>query len=216
MRHTRQGFTLIELLVVVAIIAILAAILFPVFARAREKAYQATCLSNMKQITLTTLQYCYDYDGYGPSRIDGDKLYAWNELLGGYGMPWLTKDGKIHPAWKCESAGRTSYYSMCSNRAGDYVNGSHKNWDQTKCLHPTDIVMVSECGIEYHPSKPALYCNLVSIRKPKGDWSAWVYTPISTAHGDGNIEGFFDGHAKWCSLGWIDANWVDMIFYWWK
>ncbi len=58
----RSGFTLIELLVVIAIIAILAAILFPVFAKAREKARQTTCLSNEKQIGLATLQYIQDYD----------------------------------------------------------------------------------------------------------------------------------------------------------
>ena len=58
----RKGFTLIELLVVIAIIAILAAILFPVFARAREKARQASCQSNLKQLALTTLMYNQDYD----------------------------------------------------------------------------------------------------------------------------------------------------------
>jgi prepilin-type N-terminal cleavage/methylation domain-containing protein/prepilin-type processing-associated H-X9-DG protein len=69
-RHTRRraltrptrGFTLIELLVVITIIAILAAILFPVFASVRAKARQATCASNLKQIGLASLQYEQDYD----------------------------------------------------------------------------------------------------------------------------------------------------------
>lgn len=56
------AFTLIELLVVIAIIAILAAILFPVFAQARAKARQATCISNVKQITLSSMMYLQDYD----------------------------------------------------------------------------------------------------------------------------------------------------------
>lgn len=63
MRHS-HGFTLIELLVVIAIIAILAAILFPVFARAREKARQASCTSNLRQLVMANIQYASDNDGY--------------------------------------------------------------------------------------------------------------------------------------------------------
>jgi prepilin-type N-terminal cleavage/methylation domain-containing protein len=60
--HKKNAFTLIELLVVIAIIAILAAILFPVFARARENARRTSCLSNLKQLGLATMQYTQDYD----------------------------------------------------------------------------------------------------------------------------------------------------------
>ena len=62
LRRTARAFTLIELLVVIAVIAILAAILFPVFAQAREKARQATCISNSKQMGLATAMYVNDYD----------------------------------------------------------------------------------------------------------------------------------------------------------
>ena len=61
-RSAKGGFTLIELLVVIAILAILAAILFPVFARAREKARQASCLSNLRQMGQATTMCLQDYD----------------------------------------------------------------------------------------------------------------------------------------------------------
>ena len=86
----RRGFTLIELLVVIAIIAILAAILFPVFAKAREKARQSSCLSNLKQIGLACLQYAQDYDEKLPSSYiycypaTGTALLCWPDLIQPY------------------------------------------------------------------------------------------------------------------------------------
>ena len=72
------AFTLIELLVVIAIIAILAAILFPVFAKAREKARQTTCLSNEKQLGLGFMQYEQDYEEHMPD------TYGWSGQIYSY------------------------------------------------------------------------------------------------------------------------------------
>jgi prepilin-type N-terminal cleavage/methylation domain-containing protein/prepilin-type processing-associated H-X9-DG protein len=73
--NRRSAFTLIELLVVIAIIAILAAILFPVFAQAREKARQATCLSNLKQIGIAAMMYVQDYDETYPGGRSVNSLH---------------------------------------------------------------------------------------------------------------------------------------------
>jgi len=73
----KKGFTLIELLVVIAIIAILAAILFPVFAKVREKARQTSCLSNEKQLGLAFIQYAQDYDETYPKDTNGGYNNGW-------------------------------------------------------------------------------------------------------------------------------------------
>jgi len=83
-----SGFTLIELLVVIAIIAILAAILFPVFARAKAKAQETQCLSNVKQLATAVITYISDYDQMAPHQIlgdyrdsdDDDFVHIWNAL----------------------------------------------------------------------------------------------------------------------------------------
>ncbi|MBC7805878.1 MAG: DUF1559 domain-containing protein [Akkermansiaceae bacterium] len=113
--HRRIGFTLIELLVVIAIIAILAAILFPVFAQAREKARQTSCLSNVKQISLSLIQYTQDYDEtYPMKQYDGpgisweqSRANNWRALTYPYLKSYAVytcpsnpdNDKKVNPGW---------------------------------------------------------------------------------------------------------------------
>jgi prepilin-type N-terminal cleavage/methylation domain-containing protein/prepilin-type processing-associated H-X9-DG protein len=85
----RRGFTLIELLVVVAIIAILAAILFPVFSQAREKARASTCLSNIRQIGAAVHMYLQDYDELMPlAFVAGRPRQTWAALIHPYEKSW--------------------------------------------------------------------------------------------------------------------------------
>jgi prepilin-type N-terminal cleavage/methylation domain-containing protein/prepilin-type processing-associated H-X9-DG protein len=107
----RKGFTLIELLVVIAIIAILAAILFPVFARAREKARQASCESNIKQLCLAMMSYATDYDGCFPISTPG--CVAMGNTTGV--QPWWTSTAPY-----VKNAG----ILMCPSAINNFINNS--------------------------------------------------------------------------------------------
>jgi len=110
-KKTGVGFTLIELLVVIAIIAILAAILFPVFARLKEKAHQTTCISNLKQLGLAFAQYQGDYDEYFPWGYDFYDPTSWpgtpeiSQLVAGGRKLSVVLDPYIRNAelWHCPS-----------------------------------------------------------------------------------------------------------------
>jgi len=112
-----RGFTLIELLVVIAIIAILAAILFPVFAKVREKARQTTCASNEKQIGLGILQYVEDYDETLPGRDFNSgptgNIVSWRYMI----APYL----KSTDVFKCPS----NPYNKYSDQNNDGFNISY-------------------------------------------------------------------------------------------
>ena len=110
-----KGFTLIELLVVIAIIAILAAILFPVFARAREKARASACLSNLKQLGLGLMMYAQDYDETLPAvafgATDGRPAWPWEQWPAYAAYSWaalfpggLAPYVKNNQIWACPSA----------------------------------------------------------------------------------------------------------------
>lgn len=116
------AFTLIELLIVIAIIAILAAILFPVFARARENARRSSCQSNLKQIGIGLLQYIQDFDetlprhAFGPS---GDTAtsnatnYKWMDAI----FPYV----KSEQIFNCPSdSNRSAYYQQQTGNYGSY------------------------------------------------------------------------------------------------
>lgn len=102
----RPSFTIVELLVVVAIMGVLAAIMFPVFAKARENARQSSCLSNIKQLALATLQYAQDWDEVLPPAEN------WAEAI----LPYH-KNTQIRLC-PTDTSGQTISYAMVSRLGG--------------------------------------------------------------------------------------------------
>ncbi len=189
----RRGFTLIELLVVIAIIAILAAILFPVFARAREKARQTSCLNNVKETMLAVLMYAQDYDEtfnrIANSGMTGYTLPNGSTYTGGY-MLWhsmLYPYTKNYQIWSCPSdnyryAGNYTgggSYGINSMNAGDLI-ADHKAPAQTFFFAD------SEGGDSYNIDGDD------ADAEPIGDGHE-----IPGRHNEGANIGFEDGHGKW-------------------
>jgi len=215
--------------VVIAIIAILAAILFPVFARAKEKANQASCLSNMKQIILAVLMYASDHDemvfgGYayhmGQPGLDWFHQNCctdpslWDTtgaLWRGHGRydPYVRNDG----VWWCPNADTsviayhdTSYgYNNCLQQM--WGGGWLAYWPIAQIQHPAECVFWVET-----PMDPSHYYYNWWTCNPNNPWNVpgccWA-TPEMRHNGGCNL-GYLDGHAKWQSEGQL-SHWGAMV-----
>jgi prepilin-type N-terminal cleavage/methylation domain-containing protein/prepilin-type processing-associated H-X9-DG protein len=195
----RRGFTLIELLVVIAIIAILAAILFPVFAKAREKARQSSCLSNIKQMTLAAMQYSQDYDELiMPTLIRSTGNPIWTFLITPY-----VKNTQIFACPSC-STHKVTFYAD-GDRGWPSVGA---NWHF--CI---DFGTRSMAAVQ-NPSQAVHFADTVSGDAATGargyefgpNHMCDVNEGFSSRHNDGANLGFLDGHAKWYSKGAINGR----------
>jgi prepilin-type N-terminal cleavage/methylation domain-containing protein/prepilin-type processing-associated H-X9-DG protein len=161
-RSKKSGFTLIELLVVIAIIAILAAILFPVFAKVREKARQTQCLSNEKQMGLAVLQYVQDFEETYPmgqitNTVTLAGLYDWTVEIAPYIKAGTINGGfttvngiQVCPSFPQEpQSGLTEQgqYHAMNNIFADYDDGASRPTTQNDVDHPAEQIMVFEGGL---------------------------------------------------------------------
>ena len=186
----KRGFTLIELLVVIAIIAILAAILFPVFARAREKARQTSCLSNLKQIGLGVMMYAQDYDeclpGYIYPATSVPRLY-WYQMI----APYVKND----QVFICPSARTTTPTGY----------GHNYRFISYGMLDPTNAVgdPITSLGSIVYPAETIIIADARQYYVRGPGTTTTSYWPHAR-HNSGANFGLADGHAKWYNA---DFDW---------
>lgn len=154
MTGRRRAFTLIELLVVIAIIAILAAILFPVFARAREKARMMACLSNVKQLALGVMQYAQDYDeripvaGYAVQNRGSwmYQIYPYVKSTQVYNCPDVG-DVQFVPKLGNAGVGRTCYgWNSGLTASGSSVAAVQVGYSLADLPHASETIIIGENG----------------------------------------------------------------------
>jgi prepilin-type N-terminal cleavage/methylation domain-containing protein/prepilin-type processing-associated H-X9-DG protein len=180
----RRGFTLIELLVVIAIIAILAAILFPVFAKAREKARQSSCLSNVKQLGLGCLQYAQDYDEVLPrhSNNAGTYYYGWNRMI----FPYV----KNEQVFTCPS--RPTIKFTTTNTPCGYGYFAPNPPNPNLSAMPLAMVQApSSCVMLADSPEDGYYIIDGTVDRSDNGGSP------EPRHNEGANFCFVDGHAKW-------------------
>jgi len=207
----KQGFTLIELLVVIAIIAILAAILFPVFAKAREKARQSSCASNVRQISTGLNMYYQDYD----EQLPGGSAVYWEgpNGIGGYVDP-IAPYLKNTQIFQCPSDGAKNCLSAAApahnfqsvilpgtspnqplSYGYNYYLGAGGGVSPGQAQYPSQTCLIAEL-IE----RPYIYCiapnpAITGVTLVLDQNNARMLG--GSRHSDGMNVGFLDGHCKW-------------------
>ena len=198
MINVRRGFTLIELLVVIAIIAILAAILFPVFARAREKARQSSCLSNLKQIGLATLAYVQDYDERLPAHQRAGRVITVQTQMD----PYI----KNLQMWVCPSQSANYYYYWDNPTGTGAMTGIEGSYGWNTNLGSIGIaysVGVRKLATVTVPAEVGMWADCQPSLTHLQDNS--IYR-TSCPHNDGGNMVYVDGHAKWQGRNYLFAG----------